>query len=67
MKRKIGLALATGLALLVAGCASQSTSGGSAAAVQRRLRARCGSVNRKKFQPGRQVSRRALGEDARLV
>ena len=28
MKRKIGLALATGLALLVAGCASQSTSGG---------------------------------------
>ncbi|MGB8684425.1 MAG: hypothetical protein WCD12_16180 [Candidatus Binatus sp.] len=31
MKRKIGLALATGLALLLAGCASQSTSGGSAA------------------------------------
>jgi hypothetical protein len=30
MKRKIGLALATGLALLIAGCASQSTSGGSA-------------------------------------
>jgi hypothetical protein len=29
MKRKIGLALATGLALLVAGCASQSSSGGS--------------------------------------
>jgi hypothetical protein len=29
MKRKIGLALATGLALLIAGCASQSTSGGS--------------------------------------
>lgn len=27
MKRKIGLALATGLALLVAGCASQSSSG----------------------------------------
>lgn len=32
MKRKIGLALATGLALLIAGCASQSTSGGSTAA-----------------------------------
>ena len=33
MKRKIGLAMATGLALLVAGCASQSstTGGGSAA------------------------------------
>ena len=30
MKRKIGLALATGLALLIAGCASESTSGGSA-------------------------------------
>jgi hypothetical protein len=30
MKRKIGLALATGLALLVAGCASQSSSGPSA-------------------------------------
>ena len=29
MKRKIGLALAAGLALLVAGCASQSSSGGS--------------------------------------
>ena len=29
MKRKIGLALATGLALLIAGCASQSSSGGS--------------------------------------
>jgi hypothetical protein len=29
MKRKIGLALATGLALLIAGCSSQSTSGGS--------------------------------------
>ena len=28
MKRKIGLALATGLALLIAGCASQSGSGG---------------------------------------
>jgi hypothetical protein len=28
MKRKIGLALATGLALLIAGCASQSSSGG---------------------------------------
>lgn len=28
MKRKIGLALATGLALLVAGCAGQSSSGG---------------------------------------
>jgi hypothetical protein len=28
MKRKIGLALAAGLALLVAGCASQSTSSG---------------------------------------
>jgi hypothetical protein len=28
MKRKIGLALATGLALLIAGCSSQSTSGG---------------------------------------
>ncbi len=31
MKRKIGLALASGLALLIAGCASQSTSGGNAA------------------------------------
>ncbi|MGA8794071.1 hypothetical protein [Candidatus Binatus sp.] len=31
MKRKIGLALASGLALLVAGCASQSSSGGNAA------------------------------------
>ena len=30
MKRKIGLALATGLALLIAGCSSQSTGGGSA-------------------------------------
>src|SRR5271156_5200282 len=30
MKRKIGLALATGLALLLAGCSTQSTSGGSA-------------------------------------
>jgi hypothetical protein len=30
MKRKIGLALATGLALLIAGCSGQSTSGGSA-------------------------------------
>jgi hypothetical protein len=29
MKRKIGLALAAGLALLVAGCASQGSSGGS--------------------------------------
>ena len=29
MKRKIGLALATGLALLIAGCASQGSSGGS--------------------------------------
>jgi hypothetical protein len=29
MKRKIGLALATGLALLIAGCSSQSTSGGA--------------------------------------
>lgn len=29
MKRKIGLALATGLALLIAGCSGQSTSGGS--------------------------------------
>ena len=28
MKRKIGLALATGLALLIAGCASQGSSGG---------------------------------------
>ena len=28
MKRTIGLALATGLALLIAGCSSQSTSGG---------------------------------------
>ncbi len=28
MKRKIGLALATGLALLIAGCASQSSSSG---------------------------------------
>ncbi|HXN11873.1 MAG TPA: hypothetical protein VN865_02115 [Candidatus Acidoferrales bacterium] len=36
MKRKIGLAMATGLALLVAGCASQSstTGGGSAAPAQ---------------------------------
>jgi hypothetical protein len=32
MKRKIGLAMATGLALLVAGCASQSTTGGGSAA-----------------------------------
>ncbi len=32
MKRKIGLALATGLALLVAGCASQSSSGGTGGA-----------------------------------
>jgi len=31
MKRKIGLALATGLALLIAGCASQGSSGGSSA------------------------------------
>ena len=31
MKRKIGLALATGLALLIAGCASQSSSGGGGA------------------------------------
>jgi hypothetical protein len=31
MKRKIGLALATGLALLIAGCASQSSSSGGAA------------------------------------
>jgi len=31
MKRKIGLALASGLALLVAGCANQSSSGGNAA------------------------------------
>ncbi|MGB8414514.1 MAG: hypothetical protein WCE23_16995 [Candidatus Binatus sp.] len=31
MKRKIGLVLASGLALLVAGCASQSSSGGNAA------------------------------------
>ena len=30
MKRKIGLALATGLALLIAGCAGQSSSGGGA-------------------------------------
>jgi len=30
MKRKIGLALASGLALLVAGCASQSSSGAGA-------------------------------------
>jgi len=30
MKRTIGLALATGLALLIAGCSSQSTSGGGA-------------------------------------
>src|SRR5580700_1379490 len=29
MKRKIGLALATGLALLIAGCSGQSTGGGS--------------------------------------
>ena len=29
MKRKIGLALATGLALLIAGCASESSSGGA--------------------------------------
>ncbi|MFZ0676645.1 hypothetical protein [Candidatus Binatus sp.] len=29
MKRMTGLALATGLALLIAGCSSQSTSGGS--------------------------------------
>jgi len=29
MKRKIGLALATGLALLIAGCASQGSSGGT--------------------------------------
>jgi len=32
MKRKIGLALATGLALLVAGCASQSSSSGTSGA-----------------------------------
>jgi hypothetical protein len=32
MKRKIGLALATGLALLIAGCASQSSSGGGGGA-----------------------------------
>ena len=32
MKRKIGLALATGLALLIAGCASQSSSGSSGGA-----------------------------------
>src|SRR6202167_5182414 len=32
MKRKIGLAMATGLALLVAGCAGQSTSGGGGSA-----------------------------------
>jgi len=32
MKLKFGLVLATGLALLVAGCASQSSSGGSGAA-----------------------------------
>jgi hypothetical protein len=32
MKRKIGLALAAGLALLVAGCASQTSSGGGTAA-----------------------------------
>src|ERR1035437_8511318 len=31
MKRKIGFALASGLALLVAGCANQSSSGGNAA------------------------------------
>ena len=31
MKRKIGLALATGLALLIAGCASQSSSGSGGA------------------------------------
>ena len=31
MKRMIGLALASGLALLVAGCASQPSSGGNAA------------------------------------
>ena len=29
MKRKIGLALATGLALLIAGCSGQSTGGGA--------------------------------------
>ena len=29
MKRNIGLVLATGLALLIAGCSSQSTSGGN--------------------------------------
>jgi hypothetical protein len=29
MKRKIGLVLATGLALLIAGCSGQSTSGGA--------------------------------------
>jgi hypothetical protein len=34
MKRKIVLALATGLALLVAGCASDSTSGGGSAPAQ---------------------------------
>ena len=33
MKRKIGLALATGLALLIAGCSSQSTGGGGAGTV----------------------------------
>jgi hypothetical protein len=32
MKRKIGLALATGLALLIAGCSSQSTGGGGGGA-----------------------------------
>ena len=32
MKRKIGLALATGLALLIAGCASQGSSGGGGGA-----------------------------------
>ena len=32
MKRKIGLALATGLALLIAGCSSQGTSGGAGGA-----------------------------------
>ena len=39
MKRKIGLALATGLALLVAGCASQAAAvAGQAAVPQRRLK-----------------------------
>ena len=32
MKRTIGLVLATGLALLIAGCSTESTSGGDAAA-----------------------------------